>query len=351
MQVLKYVFIFLIFNIFGLANMLNAQDIDSLNTKQGSPEKVDSSIVTYYYDRSAFSQDEIIVLDTSLNFFQRYDSMRKDYDMVANTMIVAGPHKNLSFVSTPLPLFSVGENNLFAYYFSPENIKHYSPHIPYSEVHYTMAGEEQSYLRATLGNQLSKRLYLGLDYNVESTIGLFTNQRVASNQFQINSEFITLNKRYALYVNFIHNKFKFGENGGLTDDYYYEDTTVTNTQILAVNLNHASNTLKSNYYELNQYILLGALPDDTLGRAKLGKIFFKSNFINKYRIYQDQDTSFYDNYYIDTLGSFDSTNAKIANASIGWTNDQNTVNQHLGINAQLNYQYIEYFDGKRILFL
>ena len=326
-------------------NQLRAQQNDSLSTQYSQHKKVDSSIVTYYYDNSAFSQDEILILDTTLNYFQQYDPLRKDYDMIANTMIVGGPHKNLSFNTHPLPLLSIGENNLFANYFTPEKIKHYNPYIPYSEVFYTMGGQEENLLRVTLGNQLSERLYLGLDFDVESTIGLFTNQRTASNQFQLNSTFLTFNKRYGIYINYIRNKFKFGENGGLVSDNYYEDSTLVNRQVLAVNLNEASNTIKSNYFEFNQHILLGALPDDTLGRAKLGKLFLKTNFNLKNRIYQDNDTSFYHNYYLDSLNTFDSINAKVINASFGWSNDQNNLTQYFGINTQLNYQYSEYFDG------
>ena len=343
-------FIILIFTVFGRINSLHAQNNDSTALQNIQHQKVDSTVVSYYYDNSAFSQDDILVLDTTLNFFQRYDPLRKDYDMIANTMIVGGPHKNLSFNTSPLPLFSVGENNLFAYNFTPEKIKHYNPYIPYSEVFYTMGGQEENLLRVTLGNQLSERLYVGLDFDVESTIGLFTNQRTASNQFQINSRYVTFNKRYELYVNYIRNKFKFGENGGLVSDTYYEDSTLVNRQVLAVNLEEASNTLKNNYFELNQEIRIGALPDDTLGKAKLGKVFLKTNFTTKHRIYQDFDTSYYQNYFIDSLNTFDSINAKTFNAAIGWTNDQNSKSQHFGINTQLNYQYNEYYDGQKSFF-
>lgn len=348
MQRIRLIIFFLII-ILNQTISASAQDSE-LAQKNDSIAIVDSSVVTYYYDKSAFSQDEIISLDTTLNFFQRFDLMQKDYDIMANTMTIGGPHKDLSFSADPLQLFSLGENYLKAYLITPKNIKHYNAPVPYSEVYYTAGSQELNYLRVTLGSQISERLYFGLDFNTESTIGLFTNQRVQSNQFQINSSFKTLNKRYGFYVNYIRNKFKFGENGGLTDDYYYEDTTIANRQILAVNLNHATNTIKGNYYEFNQHILLGALPNDTLGRTKYGKLFLKSNFITKNRLYEDQDTSYYDNFYLDSLQSHDSINAKILNAAIGWTNDQGSETQHLGINAQLNYQYSEYFDGNKKYF-
>lgn len=327
-----------------------AQENDSTIVTDSIEEIVDSSEVTYYYDNSAFSQDEIITVDTTLNFFQRYDILRKDYDMMANTMMIGGPHKNISFSANPLPLLSIGGNNLEAYLITPKKIKHYNPHIPYSEVYYTSGSQEFNLLRVTLGSQISKRLYFGLDFNTESTIGLFTNQRVQSNQFQINSSFTTLNKRYGFYVNYIRNKFKFGENGGLANDIYYEDSTITNRQILAVNLNEATNTLKNNYFEFNQHLLLGALPDDTLGRAKLGEIFIKTNVNLKNRLYEDFDTSYYQNSFIDSLSTHDSINAKVFNAAIGWTNDQALASQHIGVNAQLNYQYSEYFNGNQLYF-
>lgn len=347
---IKLFLILLISITIGCVSQVNAQDSKSSELGDSTEIAIDSSVVTYYYDKSAFSKDEVIVIDTTLNFFQRYDIMHKDYDMMANTMIVGGPHKNLSFSSDPTPLFSLGENNLQAYLITPKNIKHYNAPIPYSEVYYTSGSQELNLLRVTLGSQFSERLYFGLDFNTESTLGLFTNQRVQSNQFQMNSSFTTLNKRYGLYVNYIRNKFKFGENGGLTSDYYYTDSSVVNRQILSVNLNNATNSYKSNYYEFNQHILLGGLPDDTLGRAKLGKVFLKSNISLNSRLYEDQDTSFYDNYYIDSLASHDSIHVKVFNAALGWTNDREDPNQHFGVNAQLNYQYSEYYNGNKTYF-
>jgi len=345
---------FILFSITTLISVSKVSAQDKMQSQKSDSTEteiiVDSSVVTYYYDKSAFSKDEVMVIDTTLNFFQRYDYLHKDYDIMANTMIIGGPHKNLSFSSAPIPLFSIGDNNLRAYLITPDNIKHYNAPNPYSEVYYTSGSQEFNLLKVTLGSQFSERLYFGLDFNTESTLGLFTNQRAQSNQFQMNSSFVTLNKRYGLYVNYIRNKFKFGENGGLTNDYYYEDSAIVNRQILSVNLNHATNSITSNYYEFDQHILLGGLPGDTLDKAKFGKIFLKSNISINSRLYEDQDTSFYDNYYLDTLASHDSIHTKVLNAALGWTNDIADPNQHIGVNAQLNYQYSEYFNGNKTFF-
>jgi hypothetical protein len=331
---------------------LLAQAQDSLNTPEEDQitEKVDSTVVYYFYDNSPFSYDKKIVLDTTLKDFQQYDPLKKDYDIIANTTIVGGPHKNLSFVPQPTPLFSIGQENLFAYLMTPRNIKHYTPFIPYSEVAYTMGSEDENLLRVTLGNQLSERLYIGLDFDVETTMGLFTNQRVSSNQFEINGAFETFDKRYGVYVNYIRNKFKFGENAGLTSDYYYEDTTITDRQILAVNLNYATNTFKDNTFVLNQYLTLGGTPTDTCGKVKLGRLFLNTDFTHSYRIYTDKDTSFYDNFYLDSLQTYDSVNTKEFHTAFGWTNDLGTEDQHLGFRGLVNYNYSEYFDGNKKYF-
>lgn len=321
---------------------------DEVNTS--SKEKVDSTKVYYYYNNSAFSHDQYYLLDTTLKDFQDYDPLRKDYDMVATTMIVGGPHKNLSFDPTPFSTFAIGQEYLFGYLFKTENIKHYNPHIPYSEITYTMGSQDENLLRVTLGNQLSERLYIGLDFDLETTLGLFTNQRVSSNQFQFNTKFNTLNKRYGVYANYIRNKFKFGENGGLTNDYYYEDSVETDRQILDVHLNYATNTFKNNHFVLHQYVYLGGLPNDTLDRVRLGKIFLNTEYSRSHRLYSDQDTSYYTNYYLDSLETNDSIASNQLNASIGWTNDQNSISQHFGLSAQLNYQYSEYFDGLKSYF-
>ena len=342
-------FIFILLSSLGM----KAQKSDSL-AQQGDRENInipiDSSIVYYSYDNSAFSNDKKIIIDTTLKEFQQYDPLKKDYDIIGTTTIIGGPHKNLSFPDYHSDIFTIGQENLFGYMFTQENIKHYSPYLPYSEIFYTMGNEEENLLRVTLGNQLSERLYVGLDLDVESTMGLFTNQRVANNQFELNTAFNTFDKRYGIYANYIRNKFKFGENGGLKNDHNYEDTTILDRQLLAVNLNTATNRFVNNVFVLNQYFTLGATPEDTTGRAKLGRLFLNADVNRAHRLYQDQDTGFYKNYYLDSLQTYDSVFTNNIHTSFGWTNDEGNPNQHFGIKAQLHYRYTEYFDGNKTLF-
>lgn len=353
MRTFTYIFSILICCTLLSFGKIKAQETDSLARQSDTRNinrPVDSSIVYYYYDNSAFSNDKIIIIDTTLKEFQQYDPLKKDYDIIGTTTIIGGPHKNLSFADFQPDVFSIGQENLFGYIFTKDKIKHYTPYLPYSEIFYTMGSEEENLLRVTLGNQLSERLYVGLDLDVESTMGLFTNQRVADNQFELNTAFNTFDKRYGIYANYIRNKFKFGENGGLKNDYTYEDTTILDRQLLAVNLNTATNRFVNNVFVLNQYFTLGATPEDTTGRAKLGRLFLNADMNRAHRLYQDQDTGFYKNYYLDSLETYDSVFTNSIHSSFGWTNDEGDPNQHFGIKAQLHYRYTEYFDGNKTLF-
>ena len=74
-------------------------------------KNTDSTNIILYYPNSPFSSKDTAVLDTTLFYFQRYDSRVADYDMAAGTMTIGGPIKDLYFSSFS-PQFSIGEQSL-----------------------------------------------------------------------------------------------------------------------------------------------------------------------------------------------------------------------------------------------
>ena len=105
---------------------------------------------------------------------------------------------------------------------------------------------------------------------------------------------------------------KWGENGGLVNDAYYEDTTRLDRRILSVNLLNAANKIGSNLFSLNQSYLFN---DSSHNR---GGFVLGLDYSNKYRNYTDFDdvSNYYQNSFIDSTLSFDSTNTKRFNQSM-----------------------------------
>ena len=328
----------------GLSLKTNAQWSDSTWVKN-----TDSTSIILYYPTSAFSSKDTLELDTTLFYFQRYDARTSDYDLAAGTMTIGGPIKNMYFSSLS-PQFNIGEQNLGTYFYESENMPIYSHvRVPYSELFYTIAAQEENYLKGILANQASPRLYYGMNFNVESTIGLFANQRVSNAHFRGITSFETFNKRYGNQFEYIFNKFKLGENGGLANDYYYEDTTKLDRQILAVNLNEASNSVKSHQFVLKQHLNIGKAGTDSTKHKFIGKLYMNTLYTKRARMYTDNkwDSAYYEFMYLDSVQSADSSAFTNFKTDFGISNYYPDRHQYLTFDMGAAYNYKMYFDGQK----
>lgn len=335
--------LFLFFLILFITNALNGQQVkpDSLLVKNSI---IDSSqiFVNNIDDFNISSNYRLI--DTSLYGFHQYDPLNSDDILFANTGNIGMPARPIQFINSRNSLFSVGENRMLPYMFNILNTNYFKSYSPYSEVTYVNGSKEENFLKFTLGNQLSKGLYFGTDLGYESSKGIFYNQTVKNNHFRTIILTDSRSKKYHLQFNYLRNKFSFGENGGLVNDFYYEDTTRLDRRLLEVNLYTALNQILTNEFVFNQLFNFG----DTLQR--LGSIFWEMNYSKKSRIYMDDGdvTNYYSNIYIDSLKSFDSTSIKNFNSYFGWQSINDSLGFSYKIGAQL--EFYEYYTGDSIFF-
>lgn len=318
--------------------------------KEGSDK--DTTTISYYLPKNAFSSIDTIVLDTSLHYSQRYDARSADLDATASTMTIGGPTKDLYF-NTLTPTFSIGNQFLAPYFYQAKNMPHfYNVKIPYSELFYTMGSQEENYLKGVIASQVSKRIYYGINFNVESTLGLYTNQRVGNSHANGILSYQSFNKKYKLETEYIHNKFRFGENGGLSNDSYYRDSTQYPRQVLAVNLNTANNTLKSNFFSAKQHYNIGKAATDSTANQFIGKVYLNTSYQRIWRIYQSTgpDTNYYKHIYLDSLGSFDSTTITNFTMDFGVSNFYPSKHQYFIFNIGTKYNYKTYYDGLQTYF-
>jgi len=302
--------------------------------------KEDTMKTFIYFENQADFEPNLQPLDTSLDIFQRYDPPLKGYDIYAVNANIGLPHKTVFCKNIYGNPFTLGERYQSKYFYNPFNVPYYKLKVPYSEINYVMASKEENYLNFTLGNQVSEGLYFGVDLNVESGKGTFNNQRTANHHFRAVLLSSSRDGRYNLKFNYIHNRMKWGENGGLVNDAYYEDTTRLDRRILPVNLLNAANKIGSNSFSLSQTYLFN---DSTHNR---GGFVFDLDYSNVYRNYTDYDdvSNYYQNSFIDSTLSFDSTNTKRFNAFFGWNRKADSLG--LSYKVGLNNSYVEYFTGK-----
>ncbi len=331
---------------FSLSLKSYAQQNDSIKTYG-----LDTTHILYHYKSSAFSQIDTIMLDSTLHNFHRYTVRMNEYDMAAGTRYIGGPIKDLYFTGFN-PQFTIGEHSLGKYFYESKNMPYYSNvRTPYSEAFFTLASNEENYLKGIIAAQASDRLYYGLNFNVESTIGLMTNSKLKNSHFRGIIAFEALNKRYGYDVEYIYNKMQFGENGGLVDESYY-DSSQYERQVLPVNLTDATNLTKSNYFKFNQHLNIGKAATDSTEHNFRGKIYLNTSFQKKARLYTDNswDSLYYKNSFLDSLASYDSLASTDFSMDFGVSNFYPEKHQYFTFNFGLKYDYKMYYNGEKEFF-
>ena len=308
----------------------------------------DTNNILFYTNSSAFSKKQLSYVDSTLHNFHRYSVKKGSYDMGASTHFVGGPIKDLYFSHFD-PQFTIGEHSLGKLYYRSSEMPFYkNVKRPYSEIFYTMASSEENFLKGILAAQASPRLYYGLNFNVESTQGLMTNSIVQNAHLRGIMDFEAMNKRYGYSLEYIYNKMKFGENGGLKNETYY-DSTQLDRQVLDVNLNNAYNHTKAHHFAFNQHLNIGKTATDTTKHKFLGKLYLNTSYDHRARLYYDKnwDSNYYQNAYIDTIQSHDSLAISEFKMDFGISNFYPEKHQYFIFNFGLEYNYNMYFNGDR----
>ncbi len=312
----------------------------------------DSTHIRYYLPKGAFSQRDTLALDTTLFQTQRYDPRTKELDISATTITLGGPVRNLYFKEMNSSL-QLGESYLQPYFYTNAALPRYSNvKVPYSEIFYTIGPQAENALNGVLAAQPNSQLYYGTDFAVQSTVGLFYNQRVVNSHFRGIAQYNTLNNRYSVEFQYIYNKMKFGENGGITYDTYYTDSTKFTRGIIPVNLNSAHNQVRSHYISLNQYYNLGYRGNDSTQSRYWAKAYLKTQVHRRNRIYFDENwnDSYYQNAFKDTVRSYDSLFIGEFITDFGFTNFEPKKHQYIVLDFGLAYRYQSYYEGVETYF-
>jgi len=337
----------LFFILFGLISInANADKRDSVIAIAN-----DTISILHYYKSSAFSKGELLYVDSTLHEFHRYSVRKNAYDLSANTHFVGGPIKDLYFSDLD-PQYNIGEHSMGKLFYRANEMPYYkNVQKPYSEVFYTMASSEENYLKGILAAQASERLYFGLNFNVETTIGLMTNSKVQNSHLRGVLDFEALNKRYGYDLEYIYNRMKFGENGGLLNESEYDSTNL-DRQVLAVNLNDAFNAIKSHHFAFNQHLNIGKASTDSTKHHFLGKLYMNTSYDMIARNYYDKkwDSAYYQNAFLDTIQSSDSLAMTDFAVDFGISNYYPEKHQYFIFNFGMLYSYKMYYNGDRDFF-
>jgi hypothetical protein len=212
------------------------------------------------------------------------------------------------------------------YGFTPDNIRFYNTKGPFSNLSYYSSGNKryaENNLKVLLTRNISPSLNVGLYYQKMGTLGTYQNQRTKDKTFNMFVSYV--GQKYVAHAGYIYNGVNNKENGGIVNDFFVKDTVVKSDAI-DVRLKSALNVLSSNTYFLTHSygIPLNLFKRDSANITDGTVVYFGHTFEysrNK-RIYTDEvaDTAYvdllsgqrnymhyYDNYYMSSTRSYDST--------------------------------------------
>ncbi|MDR0725217.1 MAG: putative porin [Prevotellaceae bacterium] len=218
------------------------------------------------------------------------------------------------------------------YGFTPDNLRFYNTKGPFSSLSYYTSGAKrfsEDNVKVLITRNINPSLNLGLYYHKMGTKGTYQNQRTKDKTFSMFASYV--GKKYVAHAGYIYNGVNNMENGGIVNDFFVEDTVV-NSNTIDVKLRTALNVLSSNTYFLTHSygVPLNLFKRDSLKASEGTVVYFGHTFeySRNRRVYTDgaSDTAYvdlltgqrnymryYNNRYLSSLRSYDSTFASTLN--------------------------------------
>jgi len=315
---------------------LSGQNPDSLLTRKDSLK-----VVSYCIDKidtTVFPQNDTKNIDTNLIYFQNYDPAIKAYPFNTNLGNIGQASENMVFNNMPRCGYSYGLKAFDAYKFNSSQENYYYSLLPFTNLFYNLGSKREQIFQVTHYHHVQNKVFLGVDYRVVNIPGrdnFF--QKTNNHALSVFTYYATKNKKYGVYINYIFNKEKTQDNGGLTDDTTYLNYRKgNNSNTSDINLRTAETNWRESTVLLKQYVALSrentVNKKDSLSPLKkinLGRIIHTFNFTKQRIKFSDSNPN--PNYYPiipnDSGPLNDSTWFYKIENTLEWTNsEQNKEN-------------------------
>jgi len=346
-KIILFFFVFILpFCVFGQKNDSLSLKYDSIRVISFSIQKIDTTI---------HQEINTVNIDTNLNYFQYNDPIRKAYLFNSNVGNTGLASENIVFAVNQNLGFSYGIHSFDAYRIKESDQIFYYSVKPFTDLFYTIGPKKEHLFHVTHLHSIKNKVFLGVNYQIVGSPGRDYFQQKASDQsVSVFSYYATKNKKYGVYANYIYNREKVQENGGLQNDtayilYRQGDNSYSPT----INLAKAGNKLKENAFVLKQYYSFEQDSSDRKNDSvpvpksyNLGRLINTFSFSKEKQIFTDNElyNGFFPMIPFDTNYTADSVMFYHIDNTLAWTNNESTSKdkrQVLRYFAGLTYSYSE----------
>jgi len=320
---------------------------------------VDSTRVKWYTSNLNFDGKlHFQPLDTLLAGFQNYDLLTKSSYFHANLGNIGSASKSLF----PYPFweksgFDYGNHHFDNYLFQNDSIRYYRVIKTYTELEYVQGSHKELNFYAKFSRNIYRTLNLGFDFHVSNAPGAYLRQKTNLINFVVTAQYFSRHNRYGVIANFLINRIKNQENGGIQNDSTFEQNLESNRELIAVNLQEAENRVKESGFYMKHYFNLynPGVPDiDSSDHPRnwpdLGRLIFDFEYNRRIFNYTDieADSLFYqNNNLIDSVSTRDSITIQRITCDLAWTNPSRNPQKPyrvLQIEGKISYRYSEVSD-------
>lgn len=343
----------LLFSFSGLAQDAPVDSVqirlDSIKTHR------DSTQVSFFYnDFEKLGALNLHPNDTSITGFQSYDPLYVHDQFYATQGNIGQNYRSL----LPYPFmvksgFDYGIHTFDHYLFQNDSVKYYKVSKTFTEVSYVQGAKKEQNFHAVFSRNIYRSLNIGFDFRVRSSPGAYTRQKANHINFVLTTQFISKNKRYGVIANFLVNRLKNYENGGIKYDSLFEQNLEPNRSIIPINLKEAQNRIRETGFFMKHYFNLSRHPKNSKDttyyskpRVDLGRLTYSFQYNRQIQNYIDYfpDSLFYPPATLDSTFTYDSLTIKKIINEVVWSNPSfNPQNKPrlLQLEAGLRQQYIE----------
>ncbi len=351
------------------ANTAMTQELDTIgifpdtlrisNTDQlQRPRNLLDSAKVYYFlnDFETRGPRFLQGIDTLITNVENYDPPTRPGNYFATLGNPGLAHQNMVYDPRIKSGFYFGVDNFDKYLFHNDSIHHYWVGRPYTHVFFIQGARREQNLRLDHSQNVASWFNVGLQFDYVNSPGYYQNQLSDDKNFVFKTRFQTRDYRYMVLANYIHNKLKLEENGGIIYDSVFEDNVSPDRRGIQVHLNNAGNFYKENSYYVKQLFKLTKRhrfrADDTTARQ--ASIFDKINpgnishsvLVSSRTFLYQQPTSdnqgFYQFTYDSVNGTYDSTRIFSVENQLSWTNSDNARRQLFTFTFMLRFLHTNY---------
>lgn len=234
---------FLYIPLFTISTIAFAQNGDSLNAVSNG---ITAKSIRYMSgDLTQLTIANLQPIDTSLQDFENYNILYQKNGQYASTGNFGGPAYNLRFEPLTAVGIDPGYQTQFPHFLQSNTLKYYRSPSPFTELSYVNAQLKEQLLKVIHTQNVSKRWSVGINFDRIDAIGYYKRQKLNYLGFAAFTWYQSKDTRYNAYANFIVNRQRWEENGGVSNRNLFEKEQTQDHLIEDVNLAFAQNKVKS----------------------------------------------------------------------------------------------------------